>query len=174
MDTSNDTPILIPLTKGKFCIVDPIDADLASIKWCVISSGVSTIYFYAKHDIWNGDTKKKTGIRMHRIILERKLGRTLLAGEIGDHINGDTLDNRRANLRLADHSKNQRNCKRHNRNRTGYKGVTKYNDKYGARICVDRKLIWLGVFDTPEEAHHIYCQAASKYFGEFANSGDKS
>ena len=52
-------------------------------------------------------------IRMHRIISERILGRSLGYGEECDHIDGDGLNNKRSNLRIVDHRRNMRNT--HNR-----------------------------------------------------------
>jgi hypothetical protein len=89
-----------------------------------------------------------------------------------DHINGDGLDNRIANLRLATNSQNMAN-RRHNRNSTSpYKGVS-YVKKWGrwvARIQKDKKRVEIGYFFTPEEAHAAYVAAAREAFGEFARA----
>lgn len=88
-----------------------------------------------------------------------------------DHKNGDPTDDRWRNLRLASHSQNLANGKRHTDNRTGFKGVTKHNKRYRAIIVVRYKHIRLGTFDTPHEAHQAYKQAAQHYFKEFARCG---
>ncbi|MBK9496425.1 MAG: HNH endonuclease [Xanthomonadales bacterium] len=90
-----------------------------------------------------------------------------------DHINGDGEDNRIVNLREATHSDNARNRCISKRNMSGFKGVDFRPDgkKWRASICVNRKLIHLGLFSTPEEAHEAYVAAAIRLHGEFANTG---
>ena len=89
-----------------------------------------------------------------------------------DHINMNTLDNRKANLRLCTQSENRRNLKKQNGKFTSqYKGVKKAHtpgNHWEANICVNRKHIYLGSFDTEEQAHAAYCTAAKRYHGEFA------
>lgn len=93
------------------------------------------------------------------------------ADRIVDHVNCDCYDNRLINLRLATHGQNASNS----RLRLGKKlpkGVsyqTKY-DAYRARIGVDGRVIHLGTFATPEEAHAAYVEAACKYKNEFARA----
>lgn len=152
----------IPLTKGYVAIVDAIDADLVTNLW-FFSSGQGRAG-YAQRNINN------KGIKLHRIILSRILGRELISSEIADHANGDTLDNRRSNLRLATLLQNSQNVKRRIDNTSGYKGVywKKDKNKWAARLRINNKCIWLGCFDSAEDAYFAYCEAAKKYFGEFA------
>lgn len=100
----------------------------------------------------------------------RILNRELSRGEKIDHINGNGLDNRRDNIRLATHTQNMRNTKLRKNNKTGYKGVmwNTRRRKFQTYITVNSKLIYLGQFDLAEEAHKAYCDAAVKYHGEFA------
>lgn len=88
-----------------------------------------------------------------------------------DHINRDQTDNRISNLREATHSQNGGNLL-HKRNASGYKGVhlEKRTGRWFANICVNYRLIHLGTFNTPQEAHAAYEAAARKYFGEFARA----
>lgn len=90
-----------------------------------------------------------------------------------DHINCNRTDNRMANLREATHSENVKNTPMRKTNTSGYKGVTwhKHTGKWAAQIKVNSKHIHLGIFDTPEEAHAAYCEAAKKYHGLFAKIG---
>lgn len=90
-----------------------------------------------------------------------------------DHINGDKTDNRVENLREATNAENMQNRAAPRNNTSGYKGVSwhKRDRKWRAKIQVDGKRRYLGHFDTPEEAHAAYCEAAREHHGEFANFG---
>jgi len=88
-----------------------------------------------------------------------------------DHIDGDKSNNRISNLRLATHEQNLYNQKVNSTNTSGYKGVVQYYSRWRAYICINYKRINLGTFDTPEEAHKAYCEAADKHHGKFANHG---
>lgn len=99
--------------------------------------------------------------------------RLLLAagdGEFVDHINGDTRDNRKENLRLASKLENQRNMRIPIHNSSGYKGVSYRTDrgKYRAYISIHNRLVHLGYFEKAEEAAHAYDEAARFFYGEFA------
>jgi hypothetical protein len=87
-----------------------------------------------------------------------------------DHRNGDKTDNRADNLRLATPQQNQFNRARNRNNTAGYKGVTYHpgTQKWTARIKVDGKPFYLGLFSTPEKAHEAYCKASRAYHGEFS------
>jgi hypothetical protein len=150
--------IEIPLTKGYIAIIDAIDADLLSFTWFADVKDDGQIY------------ARRTGVKMymHRIILARILERDLLQSEKVDHSRGNTLDNRRSQLRLANSQQSARNTKKRCTNSMGFKGVTYNHNRYKASIKISGKQIYLGTRDTPEEAHELYKQAAEKYFGEFA------
>lgn len=85
-----------------------------------------------------------------------------------DHINGIRNDNRWINLREASSSQNKANAALSAKNTSGLKGVGLHRGKWRAVIRVDKRLILLGYFATPEEAHVAYCDAAKAHFGEFA------
>jgi len=89
-----------------------------------------------------------------------------------DHINLIKDDNRIANLREASKQENSRNTAPGPSNRSGFKGVCfhKISSKWRAQITANGKVIHLGYFDTPEQAHAAYAEAACKYFGEFART----
>jgi hypothetical protein len=91
-----------------------------------------------------------------------------------DHIDGDTTNNKIANLRVASAKQNQGNSKMPRHNTSGLKGVTwsKKSNKWAAQIKQGNKKIWLGVYDDKNDAHQAYMKAAAEYFGEFANSGE--
>lgn len=144
----------IPLTQGKIALVDDGDFEwLNQWKWCCSGDG------YAKRL----DVGRKT-ILMHRIIAETP------AGMDTDHINGDTLDNRRENLRVCSHHQNTQNRGINRNNVSGKKGVywRKDMEKWRVVIKVNYQPIHVGYFDDLEEASRAYDEAAKKYRGEFA------
>jgi hypothetical protein len=107
----------------------------------------------------------KKSVFMHRIILKTSL--------LIDHINGNGIDNRRSNLRAVTPMQNQQNAYSRRSTESGFKGVSikKYRTAsyFCARIRVNRKLILLGSYPTAKKAALAYNEAASRYFGEFAN-----
>jgi hypothetical protein len=103
---------------------------------------------------------------MHRIILERKLGRPVAEGMVTDHINGDGLDNRRENLREATQLQNMHNLQMHHDNTAQYKGVRRITTcTWEARL--DERTV--GYYDTAEDASFAYDTAALAEYGEFAH-----
>lgn len=154
---------LISLTQGKHAIIDDDDFEIVSKhKWqSWTSKEFNSFYAISSKRINN---TKITNIKMHRLIV----GVIGVEGVYIDHINGNGLDNRRSNLRICTHSENMRNCKLYINNKSGYKGVGFHNGKWRARININKKSVFLGHFDTAEEAHAAYCEAATRLHGEFA------
>lgn len=143
----------IPLTKGKFAIIDDEDYSLVSkYKW----------YYSHGYAVY----KNKNILFMHRLILNTP------KESYTDHINGDKLDNRRCNLRLCSKSQNGANCKKTQKKKTSskYKGVCwdKIRKKWKASIKFNYLGINLGYFLNEQDAAKAYNEAAIKYFGEFA------
>ncbi|MFP5506331.1 MAG: HNH endonuclease [Gammaproteobacteria bacterium] len=89
-------------------------------------------------------------------------------GQVVDHINGNTLDNRIENLRLCSHQENMRN-RRPQTDRALPQGVwAEKSGRFSSGITVCGKTIHLGMFDTPDAAHAAYVQAKNQYHGEFS------
>ena len=88
-----------------------------------------------------------------------------------DHINRNKQDNRVENLRACDSSKNKGNIGLLRSNQSGYRGVSlnKSTGKYHAQIKISGKQVYLGRFDTAEDAARMYDGTAKLYFGEFAH-----
>lgn len=147
----------IALTQGKVAIVDDEDFEyLNHWKWYCSSRG------YARSNAWDG--KKGYTISMHRLVNHTPNGYQT------HHVNGDTLDNRKSNLRTVTATQHHQSNQRLGiNNHSGYRGVgwNKNTHKWRARIQKDGKLIHLGLFDTPQEANKTYLQAAKELYGEF-------
>lgn len=139
----------IPLTKGYEAMVDDSDYEMLNkVKWCAIvgRSGV-----YARRLLPKVDGKH--GIqRMHRVIM----GLPDTGFPHVDHINGNTVDNRKCNLRIVT---NRQNCmNRHQKKSSKYPGVTwaKRESRWVAQAQIDGKHISLGYFKSEEDAHKAY------------------
>lgn len=107
--------------------------------------------------------KKQT--RLHRFLFNETDPKIEI-----DHINHDTLDNRKSNLRSVSPKQNRRNMQRPSHNSSGYKGVY-WNGKkrpWVAQIKKSRQTKYLGSFETPEDAATAYNNAAIDMFGEYA------
>lgn len=154
----------VPLTKGQFSLIDRERGNFVGKSNWYAYQHPKMKYFYAFRHVRNEDGSRST-VGMHREILG--LSKENLEG---DHVNGNTLDNRDINLRRATRSENQRNTKKSSYNSSGFKGVSfsKRKRKYHAYIKINRQNIHLGYFDAPEEAHAAYRAAAHVYHGEFA------
>jgi hypothetical protein len=144
----------IPLTKGYSTIVDDEDYEsLIKWKWCVVQT---------PHPRASRRGPGNTRIYMARQIMGAPDDVHV------DHANGDTLDDRRANLRLCSVAENMRNSKKPKNNTTGYKGVYKVRNRFRAAITVDSGYVSIGTYPTAKDAAHVYDFAAQLFHGEFA------
>lgn len=152
----------IPLTKGEMAIVDA--ADYESVRqW--------SWYFRPDGDGGYAARGIRIGGRCKTILLHREiLG--ALPGEKVDHVDGDGLNCRRSNLRIATTAQNAINRGPTRKSETRLKGVCRRKDctfrPYMAQIQVNRKTIYLGCFATAEDAARARDAAAIEHFGEFA------
>jgi len=112
-------------------------------------------------------TIKKRRYYEHRIAWYMMTGDDPTGLEI-DHINGDKSDNRFSNLRMATCQQNKVNCGLSANNTSGYKGVTKNRKAWIASIMKDRQYVYIGSFETPEEAAKAYDAKAVELFGDYA------
>lgn len=154
----------IPLTQGQFAIVDSGDYDsISQWKWLAQYNDCCGT-FYAQRNGPGSTSKKKIKVQMHRLIVDAPVG------SLVDHINGDTLDNRRANLRICTKAQNLQNTKPRKRNTSGYMGVGFRSLKWFASIRANGKHHWLGTFASMEEAVAARQKAEELLHGEFAAS----
>lgn len=143
----------IPLTKGKYTIVDAEDYHhLMQWEWQYRDG-------YAKRGV-----RGLGAISMHGVIL------TASNGLLPDHKNGDGLDNRRENLRPATQQQNMWNRKAVTGSKSKYKGVDWYaaSGSWRAYIKVNGKQKHLGCYQNEDDAARAYNKAAIEYHGEFA------
>lgn len=149
----------IKLTQGKVAIVDDEDYALVSqYKWW--AHKIRNIYYVQAHE-----PKNNKKIRMHRLIMG------IADPKVGiDHINGNGLDNRKNNLRIATKSQNGMNQKPQKNRSSKFKGIywNKNAKKWQAQIKINKKNKYLGLFNIETEAAKSYDIAAKELFGEFA------
>ena len=160
IDTSIAGPNVptLELTHGYSTIVDDDDFErLRDWRWIVRRPRYKTRTYAYAMCCRNGKV-----IHMHRLSAGAN------EGELVDHINGDTLDNRKCNLRICTHKQNRRNEGLSSDNTSGFKGVTKAGNRWRAQICVDYQMKYLGQYATREEAAKVYDTAAREHHGEFA------
>ncbi|MBN2312335.1 MAG: HNH endonuclease [Sedimentisphaerales bacterium] len=132
------------------------------MKWQVTKSG--NIY-YPTHGEWDPLLSTVRLIYMHRLIMNPPSKMQV------DHIDGDGLNNQRANLRICTQAENARNRRKHNRRQSSkFKGVCfdKRDDRWRAYIKKSGKRYYLGYFDSEVKAASAYDVAARKHFKQYA------
>lgn len=146
---------LIPLTQNKHAIVDDEDYDfLMQWKW----------YAHRRHD---GEFIAKTRSGKGKILMHRLIVNTPSDMQT-DHIDGDTLNNRRSNLRICTNTQNSANRQKPQGAISQYKGIYRVGNRWKAVISPANKHICLGYFSTDIEAAKAYDKAAKQIYGEFA------
>ncbi|WP_181349431.1 Fis family transcriptional regulator [Thalassobacillus sp. CUG 92003] len=148
----------LPLTKGKFTLVDDEDFDwLNENSWYFEDTGCGYVC-----------RRKKVGYRQYKkVYMHREIMKAKENTEV-DHVNRSGLDNRKKNLRFTDRSKNMFNTGVKTNNTSGYKGVSRCGQKWRSRIYKNGKEIIIGCFENREEAASAYNQKAEELYGEFA------
>lgn len=153
--------MLVPLGRGLAAVIDAADAALVTeYRWRPLPQPRGRWYAVADH--------RRHLLYMHRLILGAR------PGEMIDHANGNGLDNRRCNLRLATNTQNMANTGKHRLNRppsSQYKGVH-WDSARGAWKALigdgHGRQRFLGRFSSEEEAARAYDEAALEQWGEFA------
>lgn len=150
---------LIPLTKNQHAIVDDEDyAFLAQWKWCYQSAPNGRGYAVRREG--------KRSILMHRDLMKPPTGLTV------DHINGNGLDCRKCNMRIATHAENMRNRQKQSEGFTSqYRGVYWEANKQRWRACVwlNKKRFCAGYHQSEEAAAKARDAKAVELHREFAN-----
>jgi hypothetical protein len=150
----------VELTRGFVAIVDVGDYEwLNGFNWFATLSKNGP-YAYRTIQI-NG---RGASLTMHRLITGAE------PGEIVDHKDGNTLNNRRSNLRKCTQAQNLMNARLRSDNESGVKGVhfDRFRNKWAAFISINGRSKNLGRFATIDEAKSAYASAAVIHFGEFA------
>jgi hypothetical protein len=152
--------IKLPLSKNKYALVDDEDyPKVSKHKWFVIQRGKSE--HACRTVIENGNKRTEY---LHRALLNPN------SNEVVDHINGNGLDNQKANLRLCTKQQNSWNSDKNTKNVSGYKGVSfeKTTGKWRVRIRKDGKSYSYGLYEQAEEASKVYLEKAQELFGQYA------
>lgn len=151
----------IELTQGKVVKVDDSDyLEMSKFKWYALRP-TGNRNWYAARGVYDRITKRRTTVYMHKVLLG--------TNDYVDHINRDSLDNRRVNLRSATASQSRAN--------STPKGISKYmgvswskaSNKWQSHISWGGKKKYLGLFDSEIEAARMYDTWAKTQWGEFAN-----
>jgi hypothetical protein len=119
-------------------------------------------YYYANTNLYDPITRKQTSMRMHRLLIPCE--RLYV-----DHINHNTLDNRKENLRAVTPTQNMQNRKKAANKLCSYKGVYSKGPTYYAEIQVNGKTFRVGHFKTEVEAAVAYDLKALEFFKEHAH-----
>lgn len=155
---NGDGTFSVPLTQGYFAIIDASDAGaVGKFNWRVQEdrSGLRYAHRSGKSNEWIG---------LHRFLMNPA------EGFVVDHINGDGLDCRRANMRVTTRHGNLMNRRAASKNRSGYKGVRYRADKrqWVANIGHLGKTYHLGMFQDAESAARAYDVKARELHGAHA------
>lgn len=157
----------IPLSQGKVALVDAEDVDLVNrYKWHAHKDSRRPALVYATATI--ADKSRPCGQRS--ILMHRHLMGVLDTPEVQvDHIDGNSLNNSRANLRLSTQAQNVCNSRNRKRSASGYVGVQQLpSGRWQASVGYNRRLICVGTFDTAELAARARDIRALELHGKFA------
>ncbi len=162
MTDTQETPKKLLLSEKKNIYTTVSDEDYAwasQFKWSA-SLCANKGNYYAMRVVTTN--KKRKSLKLHREISKCP------SGMVVDHINGDTLDNRRENLRIVTHQENMSNQTKR-KGSSQYRGVTfkKDRQRWVAQIQVNGMRTYLGAFETEEEAAKAFLTAAEVHYGKY-------
>lgn len=156
--------------KGKYALVDDdLYEKFNAYRWVGQKSRSGNIY--AKRTEYLGVKNGKSITRV--VMLHREIMNSSSKIHI-DHINGDSLDNRKENLRYCTIAQNSRNRGKQKNNSSGYKGVSRMLGRnkevcgWRAEIQYSGKKIKLGSFKSKEEAYKKYCEYSKKLYKNYS------
>ena len=146
----------IDVGRGLYALVDDCDyTELCKYRWRAIKM---------KRTFYPFKSENGKQISMHRHLLGLKK-----RSDFCDHIDGNGLNNQRANLRVCTVQENNQNKQGYKNNKEGFKGVKSVSKKrYMARITHFGEIFYLGMFDCPKKAALAYNEKAKELHGEFA------
>lgn len=146
-------------------LVDDVDSDLAARSWCLHAARRGNTPY-----AFGGNRRNGERGYLHKIVMERVLGRPLSHGETVDHCNRQSLDNRRGNLRLATRTQQSANSGPRGGGSSQYKGVTWCNVKklWRAEVWEKHKRVYSKYFSDEDAAALARNVAAREHYGEFA------
>jgi len=164
----------LPLTKGLVALVDDDDYYWLS-QWNWFVSGKERLHYASR-------SKKKTPMRSgikYETLLHRIVMRCTDPGLVVDHIDHNTLNCQKHNLRICTKAENNRNLSPRSNTVSKYLGVTYCTDKHRklrwkAQVAYNGERVFGKRFMTEEEAARAYDVAALYYFKEFANLNFKN
>lgn len=154
---------LLELSQNLTATIDAADVPLVESYGWIAKRSKYTYYAMARSRDADG---KVSHLALHRLLMAPP------EGMVVDHINGDGLDNRRANLRVVTVAENNMNSRVRRDSQSGVKGAY-YNKRAGSycsRIKRDERRVYLGTFATAEEAAIAYARASEELHGEFGRT----
>jgi hypothetical protein len=140
---------------GYSILIDDEDIEIISLKKWKVEKNIKSNLYYVR-------TISEKNIYMHKYLLSCPIGMEV------DHIDGNGLNNKKENLRIATHQQNNFNKKPYANNKVGLKGVREDRGKFIATITHNYKTIYIGSYKTKEEAGIAYDKKALECFGDFA------
>lgn len=156
-------PVEIPLyrkdgTIAGYTLVDAEDFERPEVggAWSLSRSGYAYRTTYVRGS--GRKNQRNTWVWLHRLIIGAAVGQK------ADHINGNRLDNRKENLRIATQAQNMQNLPLYKNNTSGHRGVCWHAkaQKWWARVYLDGRHINLGLFKKIEDAVAAYDKAAER------------
>lgn len=137
-------------------------------RWCVkYNKNNKSWYAHTNmYSTWKNGSVKHKNVRIHTVLLGCE------EEEPVDHINHNTLDNRRSNIRTVADENNSRNRKGKNiNNKSGYRNVSWRYNKWIVQLQIDGKNTVLGSFDDVDEAGRFAEEMRKIHYKEFAGKG---